>query len=66
MTLIELTAADGHKYLFDMESQWEIHDQGKDKPAFWTNYVQARNMDAVESYTAIEYKLDEHIQRGRP
>ena len=56
MNFVELTRANGTRYLFDIESGWEIDDHG-DKPARWGNNKQGRNNDCAEPYEVVKKRL---------
>lgn len=53
MSLVELNKKDGTRFLFDINSQWEIIDKGL-QPALWTNYAQGRNLDCSQTYEEIK------------
>jgi hypothetical protein len=57
MNFTELTKRDGSKYLYDFDTGWEIYDKGDDKPAFWSNNREGRNMDASETYADLRTRL---------
>ena len=56
MTTIELTTKEGQKFLYQLDTEWEIYDRG-DKPAHWVNYKEGRNLNAQETYDEIRKKL---------
>jgi hypothetical protein len=56
MNLVELSTKEGKRFLFDMDSQWEIHDKSSE-PALWTNYVQGRNLDCSQTYEDIRRSM---------
>lgn len=58
MRVLELTTKKGQKFLYDLETGWEIFDNG-DKPALWANHREARNLDALETYEEVKSQLVE-------
>ena len=56
MKFIEFTRTNGTRFLIDFASHWEIEDRG-DKPALWSNFEQARNMNCRETYEEVRAKL---------
>lgn len=58
---IELKRDDGTRFLFHINSSWEINDRG-DKPAWWSNYVQGRNFDCSNTYEEIKLKYGVNLE----
>jgi hypothetical protein len=53
MRFIELERSDGQAFLFDIDSGWEIYDNGK-LPALWTNYKEGRNLDCKYNFQTVK------------
>ncbi|MBX9900661.1 MAG: hypothetical protein K2Y28_07745 [Burkholderiaceae bacterium] len=67
MNFIELTTGHGQKYLFDVESGWEIYDyDAKNQPALWSNAKEARNIPCRESYAEVRARLMPEPEPKRP
>ncbi len=52
---IELETEDGTRFIFHVNSSWEIYDRG-DKPASWCNRTQGRNLYCSNLYDEIKIK----------
>lgn len=67
MNFIELTTTHGQKYLFDVESGWEIYDyDATNQPALWSNAKEARNIPCLESYAVVRARLMPESEPKRP
>lgn len=55
---VELTSSKtGTRFLYDFHSGWEIYDEGADKPAMWSNYREARNLNVRETYAELRARF---------
>ena len=57
MNFIEFTTRQGNRYLHDIDSGWEVYDNGDGNYAHWVNNTEGRNMDCSDSYEMVKKKL---------